>query len=306
MRAAFFGTPAAAVPALAALADVADVQLVVTRPDAARGRSSRPQRPAVKLAAQEWGFRVAQPQDQSSLPTVLRECDLDIAVVVAYGRMLRGEVLASTRVGFVNLHFSLLPRWRGAAPVERTILSGDQDTGVTLMVLDEGLDTGPVIAVVETAVSPDETGGSLTARLAHLGADLLAGTLPDYLKGNRDPAPQIDAAATHAPRLTTAEARLDPGDDPESTLRKVRALNPRPGAWLSIAGERLKVWAASQVDSTAPQSSIVDADGIPVLGVAGGSVALEEVQPAGKRRVSGAAWLRGRRNLEMVVDRIEA
>ena len=303
MRAAFFGTPAAAVPALAAFADVADVQLIVTRPDAARGRSSRPEPPAVKLAAQEWGFRVAQPQDQSTLPAFLRECDLDIAVVVAYGRILRPEVLASTRVGFVNLHFSLLPRWRGAAPVERTILTGDTDTGVTLMVLDDGIDTGPVIAVAETAVGPDETGGSLTARLAHLGADLLVATLPDYLAGNREPAPQIDAAATHAAPLTTAEARLDPGDDAETILRKVRAFNPRPGAWLSMGGERLKVWVASEIDIVVAQSGIVGADGLPVLGVAGGSIALEVVQAAGKRAVSGTAWLRGRRDPEIVVDR---
>lgn len=302
MRAAFLGTPAAAIPALSALTEVADVELVLTRPDAARGRSSRLSPPPVKRAAVEWGLEVAQPADDGALIAALAGRDLDVAVVVAYGRILSSAALDTTRVGFVNLHFSLLPRWRGAAPVERAILAGDQVTGVSLMVLDEGLDTGPVIAVVETAMDDSDTGGVLTARLAHLGAGLLSAVLPDYMAGKRGPAPQIAAAATHAGRLSTGEARLDSAADVTTTLRKVRAFNPRPGAWLGLDGERLKVWAASAAGADVPRGSIVAVDGTPVLGVADGAVALDRVQAAGKKAAGGADWLRGRRDGPLIVD----
>jgi methionyl-tRNA formyltransferase len=150
VRAAFLGTPAAAVPSLAALTTVADVAVVVTRPDKARGRSGRPQPPPVKAAAAEWGLPVAQPEGTGALDEVLRTTRPDIAVVVAYGRILPPSTLALVPRGFVNVHFSLLPRWRGAAPVERAILAGDPVVGVSLMLIDEGLDTGPVIGAMET------------------------------------------------------------------------------------------------------------------------------------------------------------
>lgn len=293
MRAAFLGTPAAALPTLTALAEVGEIEVVVTMPDAARGRSKRLQPPPVKVAAHEFGFPVAQPADDAALLDALEGRGLDVAVVVAYGRILRPVVLETTRVGFVNIHFSLLPRWRGAAPVERAILAGDEVTGVSLMVLDEGLDTGPVISVVETEIRDEENGGELTARLAYLGADLLSGTLPAFMSGKRDPAPQIDAGATYAPRLTTGEARLDPEDDVATTLRKVRAFNPRPGAWLEVAGDRLKVWAVSEGTVLVPGGRIVAEGRVPVLGVNGGSVVLEVVQPAGKTATDGASWWRG-------------
>jgi len=183
MRAAFLGTPASAVPSLAALADVADVVLVVTRPDRRRGRGARPTPPPVKTAALEWGFPVAQPEDAATLQRLLAPLSLDLALVVAFGMILPPEVLATTRLGFVNVHFSLLPRWRGAAPVARAILAGDEKTGVSLMLIDAGLDTGPVIAAVGTPIAPDETRGSLTARLAHLGALLVDERLPAYVAG---------------------------------------------------------------------------------------------------------------------------
>lgn len=293
MRAAFLGTPAAAVPSLTALAEIGEIEVVVTMPDAARGRSKRPQPPPVKVAAREFGFAVAQPDDDATLLSALEGRDLDVAVVVAYGRILRPAVLATTRVGFVNVHFSLLPRWRGAAPVERAILAGDDVTGVSLMVLDEGLDTGPVISVAETEVRGEENAGELTARLAHLGADLLTGALPAFMSGKRDPAPQIDAGATYAPRLTTGEARLDPDDDVATTLRKVRAFNPRPGAWLEADGQRVKVWVASEGSVLVPNGRIVADGSVPVLGVDGGAVVLDVVQPAGKTPTDGASWWHG-------------
>jgi methionyl-tRNA formyltransferase len=302
MRTAFLGTPAAAIPSLAALADITDVDVVVTMPDAAAGRSRRRTAPPVKVAAAEFGFEVVQPSSAGELAGVLRERDLDVGVVVAYGRLLSPAVLEATRVGFVNVHFSLLPRWRGAAPVERTILAGDDLTGASLMLLDQGLDTGPVISVAETDIGSDETAGELTARLSYLGAELLFGTLTDFLSGRRDPAPQIEAAATLAPMLTTAEARLDPGDDVETTLRKVRAYNPRPGAWLMAEGKRLKVWRASPAAAAADEGSIVVSAGTALLGVSDGGVTLDVVQPEGKGQMAGISWLRGRHAGRVDVD----
>lgn len=302
MRAVFLGTPSAAVPALAGLRQILEVEVVVTKPDAPRGRSGQPVAPPVKLAAAEWGLEVAQPQDDDHLLAAVEGRELDVGVVVAFGRLIRPEVLAAVRVGFVNIHFSLLPRWRGASPVERAILAGDEATGVSLIALDEGLDTGPVIGTVETPITHEETGGSLTARLSHLGADLLVGALPDYLSGQRQPAPQIEAGATHAPRLTPAEAQLDSRESAGLTLRKVRAFNPRPGAWLSVGGTRVKVWAASPSRESVAPGVIVPFAGRPVLGVGDGSVTLDVVQAAGKRAAEGAAWMRGRRNQDNSVD----
>ena len=183
MRAAFLGTPSAAVPPLAALLDVADVPVVVTRPDAPKGRSGRPAPPPVKLAAAEWGIEVAQPASSKELLTVLRGHALDLGVVVAYGRILGSEALATTRAGFVNLHFSLLPRWRGAAPVERSILAGDAVTGISLMHLDEGMDTGPIISAVETPIEDDETARQKMKEIgldeSRILADLVLGLCDD-------------------------------------------------------------------------------------------------------------------------------
>ena len=302
MRAAFLGTPSAAVPALAALTTIAEVPLVITRPDAPRGRSGRPAPPAVKVAARDWGIELAQPTDDRELVAALRARALDVAVVVAYGRILTRVVRETTRVGFVNLHFSLLPRWRGAAPVERSILAGDETTGVSLMVLDDGLDTGPILAERRTEIDEVETAGTLTGRLAGLGAGLLVNTLPEFLSGVRLPAQQFDGGATSAPRLTTAEAEILSSDGPDAIVRKVRAYNPRPGAWLSIDGQRLKIWAASESDYSAEPGMLRDFGGTPVLGVESGSVALDLVQAAGKRITPGADWWRGHRAASVKVD----
>ena len=302
MRAAFLGTPASAVPALAALVDMADVDVVITRPDASRGRSGRPAPPPIKVAAHEWGLEVAQPDSTRELFDVLAPRRLDLAVVVAYGKILSADTIGLTRYGFLNLHFSLLPRWRGAAPVERAILGGDETTGISLMVLDEGLDTGPVVAVIETPIGSDETGGSLTARLSYLGAHLLEGTLPAYLSGDRKPAPQIEAAATVAPRLTTAEARLDETTDTAAASRMVRAYNPRPGAWVSAGGKRIKIWAASPGEGAVEPGTISSRGGVAVLGLADGALVLDVVQPEGGTRLDGAAWLRGLREPVLRLD----
>ena len=305
MRAAFLGTPSAAVPTLAALVDVVDVALVVTRPDAARGRSGTKIAPPIKTAAGEWGLPVAQPATHRDLFAVLSDHAIDLGVVVAYGRILRPEVLALPRYGFLNVHFSLLPRWRGAAPVERAILAGDSITGVSLMALDEGVDTGPVIAVRETPIAQAETGGTLTARLSYLGAELLDDTFPGFVSGARVPAPQIEAAATHAAPLTVAEARVDLQQTAAAAQRVVMAFNPRPGAWTMVAEDRLKIWQASVSEEDVSVGHIEVRDGRPVLGFWDGALELVEVQPAGKRPMPGTDWARGRQGAGAIVDPVQ-
>lgn len=304
MRAAFLGTPSAAIPALAALLDVADVPLVITQPDRPRGRSGKAVPPPVKLAAQEWGLPVAQPADGPALRAAVTVVPaLDVGIVVAYGRILRADVLAATRVGYVNIHYSLLPRWRGAAPVERALLAGDAHTGVSLMHLDEGLDTGPIISVVETPIADDETGGTLTARLSHLGADLLSESLPSFMAGALQPAAQISTGATFAARLRPEEAHLDHGRSASELERQVRAFNPRPGAWLTADGDRLKVLSATVVPLAPAAGSIEGVDGEPVLGTGDGGLRLDVIQPAGKSPQSGRAWLNGRRGAPAAAGR---
>lgn len=295
MKAAFLGTPAAAVPSLSALLQIADVGPVVTRPHRPRGRGRRLAEPPVSVAAREWGLEVVQPTDGSQLAGELAGRELDIAVVVAYGRLLGADVLATTRIGFVNVHFSLLPRWRGAAPVPRSIVAGDEVTGVTLMQIDAGLDTGPVIAVRETEIRDDETGGSLTARLADLGAVLLRDVLPEFVLGQRTPAPQIEAGAVIAPPVTTDEARLDPSGDAFAAERMVRAFHPRPGAWISIDGVRIKILEAAPQELNVPTGTLEIKNERPMIGFASGSLELRRLQPAGRRVVTGREWARGRR-----------
>lgn len=302
IRAAFLGTPAAAVPSLAALMELAAVEFVVTQPDRPKGRGRRTAPPSIKLAAEEWGLPVFQPVTHAELLGLCEEAALDIAVVVAYGRILKPAVLQTVEHGFVNVHFSLLPRWRGAAPVARAILAGDGYTGVSLMVLDEGLDTGPVFAAAETEITEYETAGELTGRLASLGADLLRDHLQDYLNDKLRPARQMRTGATTAPRLTTAEARLDINVGPTAFNRAVRAFNPRPGGWLVAEGQRMKVL---EVGPATPEVTIGDikiVDGRPILGLAGGTVELIEIQPAGKPRLSGRAWANGRRGVGLSLE----
>jgi methionyl-tRNA formyltransferase len=232
----------------------------------------------------------------------MTEADVDIAVIVAYGRILRSETLAAVPMGYVNVHLSLLPRWRGAAPVERAILAGDERTGVTLMVLDEGMDTGPLLAAHETEIDNDETGGSLTARLAHDGAVMLADVLPGYARGRVKPAPQMASGATSAPRLTSAEAQVTAATPADVGARMVRAFAPRPGAWAMVDGIRTKLWHAQPSDVEVPRGHLALIDDEPHLGLVGGAIALRSVQPAGKRVMTGREWAAGRRGRPARLD----
>ncbi|MGH8875465.1 MAG: methionyl-tRNA formyltransferase, partial [Acidimicrobiia bacterium] len=240
-RAVFLGTPQAATPSLRALSEVAEVVLVVTKPDRPRGRSGRPQPPPVKLEAERLGISISQPDRSSELTGLLEAATpVDLGVVVAFGMILRADTLAVPRLGFLNIHFSLLPRWRGAAPVQRAIMASDPKTGVTLLRLDEGLDTGPVLATQPTPIGELETAGELTDRLARLGAELLRETLPAYLEGRVVPSEQPEEGVTTALRIRQEEARLDLRAPAAAVLARVRALAPRPGAHGVLDGVRFK------------------------------------------------------------------
>jgi len=295
--AVFYGTPAEAVPVLAALLEVADVALVVTQPDRAKGRSRRPQPSAVKVASEAWGLPVFQPQGASAEPGVIRSLAPDVAVVAAYGQLLKPALLEVPARGFVNVHYSLLPRWRGASPVVRAILAGDDTTGVSIMQIDEGLDTGPVFSTAETAIRSAETGGALTGRLAALGARLLVKTLPGILDGSLVAEVQDEAAATAASKVRTDEAFIDPAHhSTDAVLRAVRAFAPRPGAWGMVEGERFKVRSAVATDLTGPDPGMAAVlDDEVVLGTRDGAVVLQMVQPSGKGPMSAVDWMRGRR-----------
>ena len=294
-RTAFFGTPPAAVAALAALACAANVELVVTRPDKARGRSGKLLPPAIKEAAHSWGLPVAQPDRAVEVADRLE--GLDLAVVVAYGQLLPSDMLEIPAKGFVNVHFSRLPRWRGAAPVARAILAGDETTGVDIMQLDAGMDTGDLIARREMAIRSFDTTGTLTARLAGLGASLLGYSLPSILDGTAPLAPQGNHGATIAAKLASEEGRIDPsGMSAEDCGRVIRAFNPNPGAWGVLDGERFKVWRASPgPDVGVAPGLVVTGEDNPVLGTTNGGLELVEVQAAGKARMPAAVWARGHR-----------
>lgn len=291
------GTPTAAVPILSALREVADVSLVITRPDRPRGRSKGLQAPPVKDAAGGWGLMVAQPTTGAELFDVVQAVSPDVVVVAAYGRLIKPELLEVPSRGFVNVHYSLLPRWRGASPVVRAILAGDQETGVSLIRMDSGLDTGPVIATEVVPIGPVDDTGSLTDKIAAVGGSLLISALPRYLAGEMSAMPQDEARATAAAKVLTEEAHIDPTrHSAEAVDRAIRAFNPKPGAWCLVDGERFKIWVAartSDVATTPGEARVMD--GRVILGSRTGAVELIEVQPAGKPVMTALAWMNGRR-----------
>lgn len=289
------GTPAAAVPTLAALAKETQVDPVVTRPDRPRGRSRRLTPSPVTVAARRLGLRVVQPEDRAALAEfVASEPAPDVGVVVAFGMILPPEVLSWPAHGLLNVHFSLLPRWRGAAPVQRAIMAGDPVTGVTIMKMDEGLDTGPIITQRSIDVAPDDTGGETTDRLAGLGADLTAGVVRDWVQGAVKARPQPEEGATHAPRLTPADRRVETGSGVIEAVNRVRALAPQPGAQIWIDGQPHKLLEVRPAEAEVEPGEWSAPAGAPVLGVADGALEIVAIQPPGRRPMSGAAWLRGR------------
>ncbi|RMG10269.1 MAG: methionyl-tRNA formyltransferase [Planctomycetota bacterium] len=303
MRIAFFGSDAFAVPSLEALAAAGhEVALVVTNPDRPRGRSGTPRPTPVKEVALRLGAPVLQPEGRPRRATreAVERSDADLGVVVAYGQYLGKRLREAPRLGYsINLHASLLPRWRGAAPVAAALLAGDPVTGVSVQKVDRRMDAGDVLARREVPVAPEDTRGSLRARLATEGAALLVEAVEAIARGEARFEAQDEAQATHAPLLRKEDGRLDLARGARELDRRVRATTPWPGAFLELPRGRLKVLSARPLDG-----GRAGADPGTVLGLAEegllvatgeGVLELLEVQPPGKRPMSGRAYANGRR-----------
>lgn len=300
MRTIFFGSPDFAVPCLEALHEISDVVVVICQPDRPAGRGLAMKPPAVKKRALELGLTVWQPAKVRTreFADELRALDAEVGVVVAYGRILPRAVLDAPRAGCVNVHASLLPRWRGAAPIQWSIVRGDEETGVTLMQMDEGMDTGPILATATTSIRPDDDAATLSHRLSKMGAALLRTELPKYLKGELSPRPQKDGEATLAPLLTKDHGRIDWNQSARAVHDHIRGMSPWPGAHSRLGERIIKVHrsAPSTLDpeGAAPGSVIaLDRDGI-IVACAEGSLVIEELQESGRKRVDARAFISGR------------
>ncbi len=300
-RLIFFGTPHFAVPTLKALvrAELAPLA-VVTQPDRPRGRGRKVVPSEVKKAAEEPGLPIIQPERTKAPEFVqwLNDQRADLLVVVAFGQLLPPEILAAARLGAVNLHPSLLPRWRGPAPIPRAIMAGDAETGVCVMWLDEGMDTGDVISRLVEPIAPDDTAGTLESRLADKGAALMVETVRKIRARTAGRTPQGDSGATYAGPLESAEAEIDWTGPAGDLDRLIRGLDPRPGAWTIFEGQRLKLFASREVAtrSDAPPGTVLgtEAEGL-VVATGRGVLVLGRIQPPGKKVMDAAAWWRGRR-----------
>lgn len=298
-RIVFMGSPEFALPSLRGLANRYPLAGVVTQPDrpAGRGRTLTP--PAVKSLAQDFGLPVIQPRRlrEPEAMAQLKDWQPDVIIVAAFGQILKPEVLKLPPYGCVNVHASLLPRWRGAAPIRAAILHGDEQSGVTIMRMDPGVDTGPILSQRAVPIQPGETAESLSERLAELGAELLLETLPDYLDSAIAPRPQNDSQATYAPMLKKEDGDLDFKQTAEQLARRVRAFYPWPGAFTHWNGKMLKIQRAYPVSNTsATVGERLVYQNLPAIGTAQGLLVLEEVQPAGKKSMPGEVFLRGARD----------
>ena len=298
IRIVFMGSPDFAVPTLHAL--VADESYtivgIVTQPDRPSGRHMTLTPPPVKVAADALRIPVIQPQKlrQPEAMEQLKAWNPHLIVVAAFGQILRPEVLDLPRYGCVNVHASLLPRHRGAAPIQAAILAGDAETGITIMKMDVGLDTGPIIRQRAIPIEPQDTGGSLFEKLAAISGPLLLETIPDYLAGKLTPQPQPETGWTYAPMLKKEDGLLDFTHPAVALERKVRALSPWPGSFLLENGAPLKIHRAHVAAGKTEPGKRVVVDGLPAIGTADELLVFDELQPAGKKSMPGKAFLGGR------------
>ncbi len=292
------GSPEFALPTLAGLAKQYQVVGVVTQPDREAGRGRLLTPPPVKVLAQELGLPVIQPL-RLKQPEALAQLQVwqpDLMVVAAFGQILRQNVLDLPRLGCINVHASLLPRWRGAAPIQAAILEGDAETGVSIMKMDAGVDTGAVLAQRVERIGGQDTAESLGERLAQMGADLLLEVLPAYCAGHLQAVAQDEVQATYVRMLKKEDGELRFCEPVERLERQVRAMSPWPGAFLLWQGQPLKVLRAEACLGGAwAIAECGQEQGWPVIGAQGGRLLLREVQPAGKKAMSGAVFLRGAR-----------
>lgn len=307
MRVVFMGSPEFAVPCLRALAAAHDVALVVSQPDKPAGRGGQLTAPAVKVAATDLGLPVLQPRSARTgeLRDALAASGAELAVVVAYGKILPREVLEALPRGCVNVHASILPRYRGAAPVQWAVINHDAETGVAIMQLDEGMDTGPVLLERRVAIDPEETSGELLGRLAPIGAAALLEAIAGLEAGTLSAAAQDAAAATHAPMLQKSDGLVDFGQPAARAAARIRGVDPWPGAQAVLrragatTGEPLKLFRATHQETppgdTAPPGTVIaiDARGLHVA-CGDGVCVIREVQAPGRKRMAAAQFAAGR------------
>ncbi len=294
MRLAFFGTPEFSVPALQALAEAGhEIVCVYTQPPRAAGRGAKERRAPVHDAAEQLGIEVRTPQTlkDDGIQAAFAALDLDAAVVVAYGLILPKPILDAPRRGCLNIHASLLPRWRGAAPIQRAILAGDRETGVTIMLMDEGLDTGPMLLDEAVPIEASTTAETLHDQLSALGARLIVEALDGLEAGQLSPAAQPEEGATYAAKLTREEGQLDWRRSAVELERQVRAFSPWPGAWFNHGNDRLKVMAAEVAAGSGTPGTVLD-DRLTVA-CGSGALRLSVVQREGRAPTEAAALLRG-------------
>ncbi len=294
LRLAFMGTPRFAAPALAALVSAGhEIAAVYTQPPRPKGRGHELAKSDVHVLAERAGLpvrtpaRLKAPEDQADFAAL----DLDAAVVVAYGLILPKPILDAPRLGCVNIHASLLPRWRGAAPIQRAVMAGDRETGVMTMLMDEGLDTGPVLMAERVAIRPDMTAGELHDALSPLGADLIVRTLAAMALGQIEPRAQPTDGATYAAKIDKAETRIDWTRPAEEIRNRIRGLAPAPGAWTMLGSERLKVLRASRAEGSGEPGVVLD--GRLAIACGDGALRLEIVQRDGGRAMPAEDMLRG-------------
>ena len=295
LRLAFMGTPDFAVPVLRALAGAGhEIAAVYSQPPRPAGRGHKLQPSPVQTLAEDRGWpvrtptRLKSPDEQAAFAAL----NLDVAVVVAYGLILPPAILAAPRLGCLNVHASLLPRWRGAAPIQRAIMAGDAQTGVCVMQLDAGLDTGPVLACRETPIGTDDTARTLHDRLAGIGAALMVETLAALAAGEVPAIPQPETGVTTAAKIDKAEARVDWGRNATELGAHIRGLSPFPGAWCEIGGERVKLLMAKPEDGAGTPGQTLDDCLLVACGT--GALRLVTLQRAGKGPMDAATFLRGR------------
>jgi methionyl-tRNA formyltransferase len=294
LRLAFMGSPDFALPALAALIDAGhDVACVYSQPPRPAGRGKLERPTPVHAFAASRGVQVRTPKSLKSAEEqhAFAALNLDAAIVVAYGLILPKAILDAPRLGAFNLHGSLLPRWRGAAPIQRAIMAGDEVTGVQVMRMEEGLDTGPVLATYETPIAPEDTTGSLHDRLAHNGAKLLIETLAKLERGEAKEMPQPHAGVTYAHKITSAETRIDWSRPAREVDCKIRGLSPHPGAWFELSGARIKALDSRLVVGRGLPGEVLD--GALTIACGEGAVRLVRLQREGRAPLDAEAFLRG-------------
>lgn len=297
MRVVFIGTGEIGVPTLKALLQSSENELVglVTQPDKPAGRDQHLEPPPIKKALAETKMPMLQPariRDRQAIDAI-RELQPDLIVVIAYGQILPRDLLEIPRLACLNLHASLLPRWRGAAPIQAAIAAGDRETGITVMYMDEGLDTGDILLQRRIDIVSDDTGGSLHDRMGQIAPDALLESLRMLSTGNAPRVPQDNALATTAPKLTREDGRIDWSEPAEVIERKIRAFNPWPGAFMKLGSRNLKIFSATIVDLSGKPGETLRSENSFVIAAGKQALSLNEVQLEGKRRMSAADFLRG-------------